>query len=437
MITNKECGPERKQMNCEMGICSYKETVQPIYSWFQDVISKCKASDFSCRLHDSVIIWSHRNIHECPFKRIIKQTNFKIEEDGFTSSELNLNFVFNKEVSQCGFTLMKMMEGVYIKLSNLHDDQFFKKTGNLSDQETIDLKKITELTLASLDFVTKTQQQDIKEAFELNCKIFQNNIRMLASRSTHEYFYITDMNGNEILLYAHNGFVYNPECYYFPYMRVRKTLPSCSSYIEVELLRNISGTSWTGVINSQGIVVQKRENHIKLGSDTCRTLRQLIKLNGDIALIREHYQTRIIMLNEISQETIDFAILQAGIQINHSSVIDQDFNIDKIIERNVMTNDYAPVTYDKTIIKNDLHNLSRTFSYTIFLIYLIVIIIIIVILIYFYYKYKFYKFCVFCIFKKEKIVENDKLKNNQAIAEEKILLELNNLHKFTDDDIVV
>jgi len=117
-------------------------------------------------------------------------------------------------------------------------------------------------------------------------------------------------------------------------------------------------------------------------------------------------------------------------------VVDQDFNIDKIIEQNVMTNDYAPVTYDKTI-ENDLHNLSRTFSYTIFLIYLIVIIIIIVILIYFYYKYKFYKFCVFCVFKKEKIVDNDKLKTNQSKAEEQILLELNNLHKFTDDDIVV
>jgi len=51
-----------------------------------------------------------------------------------------------------------------------------------------------------------------------------------------------------------------------------------------------------------------------------------------------------------------------GIQINHSSVVDQDFNIGKIIEQNVMTNDYAPVTYEKTIFKNDLHNLSRTFS---------------------------------------------------------------------------
>lgn len=151
MVETKRCGIEQNKMSCEGNHCWYTEKVTPSYNWlmtneystttckFSNMTitaehadsylfgARCKANELFCRLHSSVIVWSQRNIHSCPFRRIIKQTKFKIESNGFTSKELNLNFIFDRVEKQCKHQLIKTVEGVFVKFSNFHDDRFYAK----------------------------------------------------------------------------------------------------------------------------------------------------------------------------------------------------------------------------------------------------------------------------------------------------------------------
>ncbi len=177
MVSSNECGTQKKNMECEGSSCWFEPVIIPEYSWFyekeikltkcrynkihisaeyldSDMFGvKCKPFELSCKMHDSVIVWSNNTIHKCPFKRVIKREKFQITTLGFVSYKNNLNFVYEKVENHCGIDLLKMVEGFYIKM---HDntielqDSFFRKTGaDENKMEELDLNLFAGFTMAS------------------------------------------------------------------------------------------------------------------------------------------------------------------------------------------------------------------------------------------------------------------------------------------------
>ena len=360
----------KKNMTCEGNGCWFTEPAKPSYSWWQDteltiveckfhnlsltaehsdsfIFNKeCRPTDLSCQLHDSMVVWTKRNIHYCPFKRIMHKVNFKIELDGFTSFEHNLNFVFHQTETHCNSRLIKTVEGLYIKFSNLHDDNFYEKTGS-NDFTEINIAEITEMTLASLDFVSKMENKLQKDSFDLSCKIFQNSIHMLTKTQSNEFVRIQIPKRNDTFFFISNGFVYQPTCIVMKYLKVMKSLRNCDTDIEVEVSRDIQGKYVKGWLTSEGIIIPKYSKNFnnKTESKSCRSLRQIFYLDGKNALVRENDRTRIVKLKEINQETFNFATMYARVTVNHSNVLAEEFNMYKQIELDSTVNEILPENF--------------------------------------------------------------------------------------------
>ena len=388
MIEKNTCGPNGNKMTCEENKCWYSEKIIPKYSWWVDnevkVIeckvhnitisaehadsfifgNKCRSTDLACQLHDSIIVWSRKNIHTCPFKRIIHRTNFKIENDGFTSYKLNLNFIFHQTERHCSSNLIKTVEGLYIKFSNLHEDLFYEKTGSKGFGE-VNLAEITELTLASLDFISKTEDQRLKTVFDLSCKIFQNSIQMLTSKISKEFVKVKTPNNNETILYVENGFVYKPICYQMNFLKVRQNLNDCNKEIEVEVSKNINGKYQSGLLTSQGIVKTRFKGFglTQKEHEECHTLRQIFYLDKKNMLVRENTRTRIVKNGDIQQEPFKFIKVVAGIEVNHSKILEEKYNIGKIIEMELTTEDILPNEFRENVEDQKTNYVKKLFDY--------------------------------------------------------------------------
>jgi hypothetical protein len=189
MASTKRCG--ENLMNCNGDHCNYVETPIEDYSIFGPIIvhttncrthrrtitaenadahlfgTSCKVSDLSCKLPESIIVWDKSVIKYCPFRRIIKNTEFQYVDGGFTSVRHNLRFQPQKVETWCGHKLILTKEGLYVKCGIIND-AFYKST-DLPAKEEVDLKRITELTLATIDYGMVVETEDTKRQKEIAC----------------------------------------------------------------------------------------------------------------------------------------------------------------------------------------------------------------------------------------------------------------------------
>jgi len=156
----KECGRNKGKMDFINKICSYKEEIKPEYSWGQSLI---KSGD-ECLFREKTIIEVDKN-------SLLLGTN----EDGFTSDEKNLNFIYKANEDWCSTKIMTTVERVYIKFAvySKPDDMFYKHTGIEESTDQVDLKQIAELTLASPDFDLKIETDLARKEFEQSCQNFK------------------------------------------------------------------------------------------------------------------------------------------------------------------------------------------------------------------------------------------------------------------------
>jgi hypothetical protein len=468
MVHSKECGPERMKMLCEGLGCFYREEIIPEYNWFFDVKKihrsckfveikftaehsdsqvfgdNCKANELSCRLHDSIIIWSQKLIHQCPFKRILHQTPFDINRDGFTSISHNVNFIFHKNEPNCGKTLLKMAEGVYIMFSSPEADEFFKATGQNDNGSVPDLKRIVELTMASLDFVSKEEGTFQREAYELSCKIFSNTLHLLSTTTNDEFVKINDHRNNEIILFISKGFIYKPICSKVDNIRFQKEADECSRNLKVEFNKDGEYEFHNAELTSKGILI--RPTRTTPNTTTCMKLRQIFPCNSKTVIVKEGKSVKLLNISYIKeQEELHFANFESMKSRNHSDLLREEFNFQKLMMPNVMSNDVqTDSTYD--LYKQEARKIkSKLIDYvtyackTVLWISLIFFILLMIIVVTFFtIKYKYYlyllKYVKKCLPKDE--IPNDPERNENLWKEVKKQIELkqietNNLNEMS------
>jgi len=386
MVSSNECGTQKKNMECEGSSCWFEPVIIPEYSWFyekeikltkcrynkihisaeyldSDMFGvKCKPFELSCKMHDSVIVWSNNTIHKCPFKRVIKREKFQITTLGFVSYKNNLNFVYEKVENHCGIDLLKMVEGFYIKM---HDntielqDSFFRKTGaDENKMEELDLNLLAGFSMASLDFVIKFFETDLQNSLLLNCKTFQTNLQLFAIAKNEEYIKIRNYEDDEIVLYVSQGFLYKPTCTLYDNIRIQKRQRNCQS-LEIEINKNGSNGYSQAILTESGILINKPD--LIKGKDICNGLRKIFKLSDRAVIIKQDRQANIINSRDlIEQETIEYTKSFEKIRINHSYLLNEELDIEKYITNDIFDNGDVFLEIDEN---NTLENKVNLINY--------------------------------------------------------------------------
>ena len=151
-------------------------------------------------------------MHNLPFKRIIKQIEVEVTDSGFRSEVKNLAFIFNDLIDWSDDKIVTTAEGVYIRFSDFQDDSFYKNTGIKESTAEVDLQKITELTMASMDFdLTLTTELAMKEYLQA-CNNFKTILEIFRITSNNQCLRTKDFKNEELIIYSNNKFIYRASC---------------------------------------------------------------------------------------------------------------------------------------------------------------------------------------------------------------------------------
>ncbi len=73
----------------------------------------CKVSDWSCRLHDSIIVWRRVVVKSCPFK-LVSDSYVFTSGPYFLDKIQKLGFQFKSIESYCNVDMIRTTEGLYL-----------------------------------------------------------------------------------------------------------------------------------------------------------------------------------------------------------------------------------------------------------------------------------------------------------------------------------
>jgi hypothetical protein len=103
-------------------------------------------------------------------------------------------------------------------------------------------------------------------------------------------------------------------------------------------------------------------------------------------LVRENTRTRIVKNGDIQQESFKFIKVVAGIEVNHSKILEEKYNLDKKIEMELLTEDILPDEFKENFVARKTNIVKKLFDYINFtykaILWLIFALIIVFVLIY-------------------------------------------------------
>ena len=90
------------------------------------------------------------------------------------------------------------------------DDSFYKNTGIVGGTSDVNLKEISELTLASLDFDLRLETELAKQEYLQSCQNFKTAIEVFRFGTDNVYLQTKDFKGNQLVIYSKNKYLFNP-----------------------------------------------------------------------------------------------------------------------------------------------------------------------------------------------------------------------------------
>ena len=281
MVKYKKCG--RNEMTCDEDGCSFDGSVNPSYSWMNSIVKitdhcffkrkeiiadnedsfifshNCKVKDYQCAVADSMIVWNSSVIHPCPYKRIMKNETFEIDEKGFRNNEVY--FIYDGLLNTCNNKLMKTVEGVFLRLTNsLGDDSFYTNTKISENISNVDLKLITELMLGTVDLERIEADKKIQEVFNKSCSNFQNYLKIFRTMDGI-YDIQKDYNNKAWILYATNNEIYTSDCLpvrYITFLKQQSNDRYCKKALPIKYL--LGKNAETGYLHNNQIIEPKEPN---------------------------------------------------------------------------------------------------------------------------------------------------------------------------------
>lgn len=83
---------------------------------------------------------------------------------------MNLGFILTGELELGKDNLMPTAERVYLRFNDYQDDSFYKNTAIIEKNKEVNLKEISELILAILDFDLRIESENSKKLFRQHVK---------------------------------------------------------------------------------------------------------------------------------------------------------------------------------------------------------------------------------------------------------------------------
>jgi len=80
-------------------------------------------------------------------------------------------------------------------------------------------------------------------------------------------------------------------------------------------------------------------------------------------LVRENTRTRIVKNGDIQQEPFKFIKVVAGIEVNHSKILEEKYNIGKRIEMELTTEDILPNEFRENVEDRKTNYVKKLFDY--------------------------------------------------------------------------
>ena len=259
MVDTKLC--QKHKMNCRNSECLYRETITESYSlWgptsvvttncrFRELVitagnkksqlfgKDCTLDNLLCRMTSSIIIWDKDLQEHCPFRRVMKNVEFEILTDGILSKEHNIYLQFKSMTKYCDHELFESVEGLYFK-HELNNDSFYKQS-SIDENLSVDIKSITELSLATLDFNSKSEESDVKEIYNTQCSNLIALIKVFALKQDEFMSFNQDSDkGRSITLYSQAGNVYEPDCESFDSFQISRSNDNCYKDLKITVSKN-------------------------------------------------------------------------------------------------------------------------------------------------------------------------------------------------------
>ena len=169
-------------------------------------LSQCLSKDCYCKLQDSIIIWEHKIVHECPFE-LVKSIVLTSYQKALINTKENKYFEVVENLTICnGLLSWKTNNGFY-----LTKDNYALKLKEAPNE----IKIIDTLMLSEFDFKTANLMTAIatitRQTNEKICQVYKTFVSMF-KKMDDEFFIFNDFNGNEAVLYSDRGQIFVPNC---------------------------------------------------------------------------------------------------------------------------------------------------------------------------------------------------------------------------------
>ena len=297
----------KKTTNCQIK----ERTITALNSQAHLFGTKCVVTDNYCRLPESIIVWKENVIKTCPFRRLIKNVPFKIDNITIYSTDHNLAFRFRSIVNYCDTKMIRTYEGAFLMKGNNED--FYKQTDLPAEDNNIRSLRLTELSLASLDYTAVESRQNMKYLFRTQCRIFEA-LLYSASYTNDRYFVLKDYKGNEVTLYSLNNQLFKPVCSKVTDIYFEKSTNEC--FQDIKILARVGDKNISAFLTNHRII-KKHSKKFKCLKNFLRAT----ETSDNSYIINKNNIQNLVNKRDFKLEKITFINSQVDDVIFHDDIL--------------------------------------------------------------------------------------------------------------------
>ena len=374
MIRSKKC--RDRVMTCDDSSCSYKPKITAYFRWleslkfesysctvvprivqankiddplFGDSLPICTASDLSCQRDSHIIVWTKDVIHTCPFEAI-HTSNMTLQRDIVISKTDHLLFQVTEISSQCGKAFIHTNQGLYLYHGKPGESSLRQSKSTLKDIQDLQLADEDYLSYQFLQITTNLQKSWCHQAISLIYSF---------SKLENEYSKISDIKGNNIILYSVNRQVYIPQCFNINEVEIVPFTKHCYNDIPVTFV--FKNKSINAFLQAD-LIIKRVSSLVDCTSVTYKSWiinsQFEIQQNGTTITVNKPLHFSPVRLNLINSEMINFNSHHVHELIESVDVLADRNNFKAIQEESgnflISTND---LSQSKNIIIQPLQNI--------------------------------------------------------------------------------
>ena len=356
MVKYKRCGYSGAKMTCDeaTGTCKFDGVAEAKYRWLHSILKEtdhcivkvreiraktaeslvfggnCQAKDLYCTVGHSTFVWDESVFHKCPFRRIMKQTDFEMintDNPGFKTSyfQHELFFSFAEQVTYCDSKIISTKEGVFMKFSDSTQNEFYEKT-SYNEAPNFQDNEIMKLTLAETNAVENLQNEEKLDIFKSSCNNFEISLRLF-SHTRKNTLRIKDFNKRESVFYSDSeGQIYKGECFNVSYLKFRNYYKRCQDDLTVQYIDKNNKLT-VGLMDINGIITDRLDNSRDDKTHTCEDYPQRRYFSTGSQYTIQLIKDWTHVIDTTNYNSISYShIKESENEMNHQTILEEKSN---------------------------------------------------------------------------------------------------------------